>query len=180
MTVRRRKILIVAALLMAGAALMWWFGRGGGRSEVKLEFVGYTNIAPGNYLALVLATNTGTVPIKLTRSFRQETLDKVEDDETVLDHLAFPLLSASQRIVNPEQGVLLYLMGRDFRAPWNTEIGYQRHGFRERLKFKAESADNSPLQWIAHRIFSSPPEVWVKLGPITNLAPESSRPMDWE
>jgi hypothetical protein len=180
MTTRRRKLLIAVALLVVVAALVWWFGRAGGKIEVKLVFVGYTNFAPGNYLALVLATNTGTVPLRLNSAPRQETLDKFEADDSVFDHLAFPLLKESQRIVNPQQGVLLYLMGRDFRTPWHTEIGYQRHSFRERLKLKAESTGNSPLQWMAHKVFPSPPKVWAELGPITNLAPETAGPMEWE
>jgi hypothetical protein len=102
MTTRRRKLLIAAALLVVVAALVWWFGGAGGKVEVKLVFVGYTNFAPENYLALVLATNTGTVPLRLNSAPRRETLDTFEADDSVFDHLAFPLLGESQRIVNPQ------------------------------------------------------------------------------
>ena len=42
MTARRRKW-ILAVTLLGLVAMVWCFGRGGGRMEVKLVFLGYTN-----------------------------------------------------------------------------------------------------------------------------------------
>src|SRR4030095_1006407 len=81
MTRRRRKWIIATTLLTLAAALWWCFGRGGGRFEVKLVFLGYTNAMLTNFTtlsgplftntiqvqqAMVMITNRGETPVKVS------------------------------------------------------------------------------------------------------------------
>jgi len=181
MTTRRRKLLFAATLPGVVAALLWTFGRGGGKMEVKLTFLGYTNASHGHTntwpsarSAVVIATNTGTVPVVFNHFVRSENAVRSADGESLRDDFAIPIQPMSPSLLRPGQSVLVYPLVKDLRKPWYTEVAYRRRGVQDRLYDQAREFRNSTVRRITSRVLPRPNDAWIRLGPITNHPPDTA------
>ena len=160
MTARRRKLIAAATLLVLAAGMVWWcLGRSGGRMEVKLRFLGFTNDAAGGTCALILVTNTGstTVVVGYPRIETNEILARVclvtgPAGDPVPGRL-FPAetLTVPVRVANWGRTTFVTCL-------------VTRYGVRERIRVPY-------MDW-----FQSVPQTTVAfVGPITNLPPPLRR-----
>jgi hypothetical protein len=164
----RRKWL-VASVLLAMVALLAWASLGrSGKMEVQLFFAGYTNYvetitnsAPGSrictrnvFSAIVMATNSGHVTVELYGTMRRP-------------GLRVPIVRPP-RILKPSETVVVEIEPECLGAPWSTEFNAHRRGLVDRLYVNVSAKRGTLLKRVVTKVWSQPPEVSARLGPIPN------------
>jgi hypothetical protein len=180
MTTRRRKLLIAVALLVVMAALVWWFGRGGGKLEVKLMFVGFTNDSTSGNKALVLATNSGSATALLISYGNGSHPGPLEPD--LFGFFAFPSDVGVQfpssgntfpARLEPGETLVMSMSFTRLDKRMDAHLLAQRYNLKDRLYLRALSTGNNTLMNLANRFLSHPPGEMPILGPITKLPPDT-------
>src|SRR5262245_61800485 len=182
----RRKWLIAAALLAVAAALAWVLMGGRGKMEVRLSFIGYTNYpmtftngaAPWQvttgwmFRALVLATNSGPVSMELHPLARSRPLPPLLPVTSTGWPVGFavPMKVDGPCVLKPGETTVVEVVPQH-PGPWFTEAKAQRREFGDRLYAMAWAKGGAASRRVMAWLFSPPPEMWPKLGPITNPAP---------
>lgn len=114
--------------------------------------------------ALILATNTGSVPVELWAA--------IFPGSASIPGFAVPTGKHLPRLLEPGESVILEVTVDPSQGPWWTEFAYQRRGLRDRPLVWAWDSGNPTVQkWVAPAIADL---VKVKCGPITNQPPTSS------
>jgi len=132
---RRSVVLLIGLFIFGGLAALFWGARPKPDADVALLFVGFTNtsVRAGEVpAAILLATNTGRVPVELqflmNASFRNRRSTRP---------LPFTFESPAGRqfplILKSGEGLRLHVCSQYGRGPWWPELWYQRYGIRERL-----------------------------------------------
>jgi|GEM_PF-4579176 len=170
-------ILPIGALLLLFAVgwLLWVMGPGP-EMKVKLSFFSYTNSPPvidlgpvllpnanGQTLfALVQVSNIGPAPVMFIPS--------IPDTNTVdLPGFAFHYSTSEPTFIKPGGTHLAVVVPQNCLKPWFTTFLVQRQSGLERV-FDPMSADRSNItRRVAKGFMRSPPEMWLRFGPITNL-----------
>jgi hypothetical protein len=186
---KRRWAVVGAGFLLIIVVLVLWAG-GKSRIGLTLMFIGYTNqlltptfemgatLTPNVWLdstgdtlgveperftvptALVLATNTGSVPVAV--------YSLVSPDNFSASDFAAPSPTGLPRVLKPGQSTFIKVVV-DPRQPWWTEISYQRRGLRERLYGLVWRSGNATVRaWVGPKLPGLTP---VKFGPVTNQPP---------
>lgn len=195
MTTRRKKWLIAAALLVLAAVVGWWWVRRSG-PEVRLElrFLSYTNepvrrvisydyeegevsvsVPPSSY-AFVLATNSGTAEVQVFGQVHMSNLVNVGG--TLRDGDGFVRPSSQQklpRILKPGESTILKIGPSQFSKPWSTEILIRRRDLRDTMHDKAMATRKPMFQKWGSRLPGSRAPISIRMGPITNLPPDTAR-----
>ena len=182
MTGRRRKWIIVATLLMLAAALGWCFGRGGGKMELKLLFLGFTNGLDGSTHALVLATNSGGSKALLYGNgpeYGPRTLEpvaylKFKSPFFSPFHLPNPGEVFPARL-KPGQTIRISIPFTRLDEPMEAGLFATRYELNDRLYCRMMTSCNLFLMTLAGRFLSEPPMMMPILDPVTNLPPHSVR-----
>ena len=181
----RRKWLIAVALLAIVAVLAWaWLGRGG-KMEVQLAFVGYTNhfyaasidvmaaqMYPlGDRRALVLVTNSGSVSVRLVAGMIGR--NDVQAPSAAEWVGGFPTGSAKglPQVLAPGKAVLLEVVLNMREERWWALVRAQRYGLRDRMSPRVERISIGWMQGLLGGLLPPPPETWA--GPITNPPPRT-------
>lgn len=182
----RRKWLIVTVLLAIVAALAWALLGRDGRMDVQLVFVGYTNRImeakppPGEtsplsfprLKAIVFATNSGQVPVEFYPAVRLANCVLTGTAIQYREGFAAPSRPVASRVLQPGETIMIEVGEVTFQQPWFTELMAQRRCLSDRIYCKAWDSGNAKLQGIMKRWLPALPEVWAKLGPITNPPPD--------
>ena len=164
----RRKWLIAASLFAMVAALVWALLERSGKMEVQLLFAGYTNYvetitnsAPGSrictrnvFSAIVMATNSGNMTVEMYGTTRRP-------------GLRVPI-ARLPRILKPSETFVVEVEPECLGAPWSTEFKAQRRGLVDRLYVKVSAQRGALLKPVVTKLWSQPPEVSARLGPIPN------------
>ncbi len=180
--------MIVCACLVLGAvlALALILIRGGSAraANVTLGFVGFTNqvlvsvnagasnksgLIRANNIALVLAKNTGSVPVELF-GFSSPTAFSIS---SIVSGGPAPVIGPGlPRLLKPGESIVIPAMIMRKGAAWSVELCYQRRAWRERFVISLLNARVPFVRSTAKRIFTSQYEfVPVHLGPLTNQPP---------
>jgi len=181
MTARRRKLLIAAVLLVLATALWWCFGRGGGKLEVKLVFLGLTNGPGGTTHALVLATNSGNSKALLYGTGSKYGPGKLEP----LRNLGFKSptfssfhLPAPGKVfpaqLRPGQTIRMSMPFTRLDEPMEAGLSATRYELNDRLYCRMMSSMNGFLMRLAGTLLSQPPRTLPVLDPVTNLSPDTA------
>ena len=191
MSRRRKRILIAAVLVVVLAALAWWLVPGGGRMEVKLVFLGYTNVMLTNITtvaaplrtnaiqvqqAMVMITNSGETPVKVwfARSPAATVLMGAEGE--VERAIWFPEGYRKDTLA-PGTGMVLLSQPNSFLLPWTVELQVWRNYAQDRLYW--QRLRPQAIQNLLQGVLSRPPSQVAKLGLVTRLPPQlTNRPPD--
>jgi hypothetical protein len=156
-------LVICLSLLAVVVALILWAGRPRNDAVVTLAFAGFTNES----VALVLATNSGLVPVELYAAIRQENVSMAGGTFKFRDGFAPPRGTGLPRVLRPRESLIVEVITAQIPEPWWTELCYQRRGFRERIYGWAWDSGNSTVQTLLNRMISGPDLIPVKCG-LTN------------
>jgi len=171
----RKARLVAVAFVMALLILVWVVPRG--QMEVRLIFLGYTNplvqvswngdgervTMIGIPEAVFLATNSGSLPVQLWPSVRQENFGNTTN-------FAWPSGSSARlpAVLKPRQ-VIPVTVRRVEASPWRTEFSYERHTFVDRICGKLWSSGNQTVQAALSRyVYDKQDSGWAQSGWITN------------
>lgn len=159
---------------VVGGVVVWRLLAPGGRMEVRLIFIGYTNTPlvtqPASWPsgsvtlelpeALLCATNTGSVPVKLWSAILTNTMQ-----------FALPARRGLPAVLRPGESVTVSVPYMMTGHSWQTELMYQRHNFADRLYGKAWNTGNRTVQDLIQSLFDAPKVGWAQSGWITNAPP---------
>jgi hypothetical protein len=175
MSKRRRWWLGITLALVAGVMIVWSVLAPGGRMEVRLVFIGYTNgpiICHSSPAALgpitniipfgvLIATNTGSVPVRIFSDTRFNGL-------TNTSNFASPLFMGSTETLRPGDAVLIQALFLDPCLPWWTELAYCRYGLGMRMHDKLWNTGNPVAQRMLTHVSPAPEKHWAQSGRVTN------------
>lgn len=178
MSKRRRWWLGIALALVAGGVIVWRIFAPGGRMEVQLIFIGYTNtphlvqwgafssvsVAIDLPEALLCATNTGSVPVKLWSAIRLPNISNTTQ-------FAQPNGRGLPTVLKPGGSVTVSVRYPMNSLRWQTEFMYQRHNLADRLYGKAWNTGNRTVQTLMEDLLPLPEDGWAQSGWITNPPP---------
>jgi hypothetical protein len=181
MTTRRRKWIIAATLLVLAAAMWWCFGWSGGRTEVKLVFLGITNGPDGTTHALVLATNSGnSTAILYGTGFEYgpgalEPLRNLGFKSPIYSpfHLPAPGIVFPAQL-KPGQTIRMSMPFTRLDEPMEAGLFAKRCELNDRLYCRMMSSMNIFMMRLAGTLLSQPPSTTLVLDPVTNLPPASA------
>ena len=179
MTRRRRKWIIASALVGVVAAVVCWLGSGGGKLEVKLMFVGFTNDSTSGTKALVLATNSGSTTALLIAygagglpgPLEPVSFSGFMGDVGVQRPTAGSPFPAR---LKPGETLLMSMSFTTLDKPMDACLLAERYDLKDRLYRRALDTCNGTLINLADKFMAAPPPEMVTLGPITNVPPESA------
>jgi hypothetical protein len=175
MSKRRRWLLGITLALVAGVMVVWSILPPGGQMAVTVVFIGYTNV-PINCnctvagsglvtntipLGVFMATNTGSVPVKIFSEVRFDTT-------TNTSNFAPPLHDGTTGPLRPGDGVIIYAMIIDSQRPCWTELAYCRYGLGMRMHDKLWNTGNPVAQGIVNQLSLALEKHWTQSGWITN------------
>jgi len=181
MSKRRRWLPGIALALLAAVVVVWSVLSRGERMGVQVVFIGYTNgfvvrnsTSSGSIpntlpLAVLMVTNTGSVPVKILPDIRVDT-------RTNIGEFALPLYGGSAGSLRPGESVMFRALIVDTQRHWWTELAYCRYGLGMRLHDKLWNTGNSAAQGLLDRLPPSPESHWAQSGWITNPPPSFAVP----
>ncbi len=175
MSRRRRWWLGITLALVVGVMVVWSILPPGGRMEVRLVFIGYTNgpiICSSTTVGLglitniipfgvLIATNTGSVPVRVFPDTRFGGLSNTSN-------FASPLYAGSPSTLRPGDAVFIQALFLDPRQPWWTELAYCRDGLGMRMHDKLWNTGNPVAQGMLTHVSPAPEKHWAQSGWITN------------
>jgi len=184
----KRLLLCLCAVLAAGVLLIFWASRGRTKTAVSLSFVGFTNIpiqmtsADKEFfgedifmpMALLRATNRGSVPVYLDLIIRPENL---WNDQNLDPHFSKgfwpPATTGLPHLLKPGENSIIEVSPIS-ASEWWSEIYYQRRGPWERAYGWVWEHSSSPIRRTVLRVIPGPKDFWAKAGPFTNQPPPAS------
>src|SRR5213594_30809 len=136
---RGRVLLLIGGFLV----LMLWIDIGGKRNDaaITVVFVGYTNplsrsisgmpdarggrpvSMADEHIALLRATNTGSVPVQVSTA--------IWDSSTIA--ILDPSAPSPPWVLKAGESMMIHVVVHPGRGPWSTELTYSRYGFREKF-----------------------------------------------
>src|SRR6185436_19274847 len=180
MSRRSRRMRGITLALVAGGVIVWRCFAPAGRMEVQLVFIAYTNTpfvapswhSPGHstlYLseALLCATNTGSVPVKLWSAIQLPNM-------TNTTQFAQPTGRGLPAVLKRGESVTVSVRYPMTGRAWQTEFMYQRHDLVDRIFDKAWGTGNRTVQtWTQHLLpttefnwvqsgWINPPPAWLR------------------
>jgi hypothetical protein len=175
----KRLLLCLCAVLAAAVVFILLASRGRNENAVSLSFVGFTNVPIGTTsgkdstfswpMALIRATNYGSVPIKLDAAIRSENFWQDTNQVTHFTNGFTPPSGAGlPKILKPGESSIFEVDANFSSEPWWTEINYFRRGAWERAYGWAWNRASSAVRRKVFRFIPAPKDFWVKAGPFTN------------
>ena len=163
---------------VVGGVVVWRLLAPAGRMEVQLIFICYTNTPPITQPAalpsvvvtlqipeaLLLATNTGAVPVQLWSAIRLPNL-------TNTPQFARANGRGLPAVLNPGESVTVSVRYPLNARSWQTELMYQRHNFADRLYGRAWNTGSRTVQDLMESLLDPPKVGWAQSGWITNPPP---------
>ena len=188
---RRKRMLVLAALLVLASAMVGWLQLNRGDTSVALTFLGYTNrpvtvtftqvgsvgssivtssvATTGSVemvFALMLVTNNGPVPVKLSNASQPKWGNS---------GFVSPAWTWPAQVLRPGESVALEVGPGNFNGSWRTEVGYLSHRLQDRVYDWVSTKTNFPARRIMERLVHGPDMAWAAGGWITNLATSDLR-----
>lgn len=168
----------ITLALVAGVMVVWSIFAPGGRMEVQLIFIGYTNtpqlvqwgasssvsVTIDLPEALLCATNTGSVPVELWAAIAATNISNATT-------FAQPNGRGLPTVLKPGESVTVSVSYPMNSLRWQTEFMYQRHNLADRLYGKAWNTGNRIVQTLMEDLLPLPEDGWAQSGWITNPPP---------
>jgi len=167
MTRRRRNILVACIVLVVGVVLAVPFASRGGKTDVRLVFLRYTNrIVPTNISvpsgtitmvyedkALFCISNAGTRPVKLGTRLHCSNIHLNEQAIT-------PPLRGLPARLDPGKSLLVESDYPWFRQEWHAHISFTAGGLSDHFAQRVWDSTNAFIGIVGRRVFRQPKYRW--------------------
>jgi hypothetical protein len=153
------------------AALAWWMSSSRQPATLELVFLGYTNKPGAISTALVLATNTSSVPFDIRPWVHARNVVETNGDFFHVEGFVSVAPVNLPRLLKPGQATVLDIWINDFAESWWTEVAAHPMRRESWLRNLTTGIRNQTVRRWVDRIAPPPQTLWIKLGPITNLPP---------